>query len=297
MVDIIIVTWNRLTLTRRCIESIGRHTRHPYRLFIADNGSSDGTREYLLKLREQGLVHRLLFFEENVGIAPALNSLWEVVDNPVVLRLDNDVEIYRDGWLTRLHDTLLRNPGIGILGFSFLKQIYGKELKPVRMESGDVLGIAPAIGGACMMFAPSVRKELGCWCEDYGVFGEEDTDICFRARKLGYGVFALPETDWMFHMKNDQDDTFDLKGYYAFKKRERKKNLEPLGSFSLNLVLYQMGLRPPTMSRRFRTILDPDGIRARIRPRDDYNGIRLIRKLRERAKNDPEFAEKIKVRF
>ena len=44
--SIIILTLNKVDLTKSCIESIRRHTSEPYELIIVDNGSTDDTVEY-----------------------------------------------------------------------------------------------------------------------------------------------------------------------------------------------------------------------------------------------------------
>ena len=47
LTSLVIAVWNQLEYTKRCIESIERWTGLPYELVIIDNGSTDGTREYL----------------------------------------------------------------------------------------------------------------------------------------------------------------------------------------------------------------------------------------------------------
>ena len=45
-----VVTWNRLELTRLCLSSLLQQTPPGYGLTVVDNGSSDGTQEYLQAL-------------------------------------------------------------------------------------------------------------------------------------------------------------------------------------------------------------------------------------------------------
>ena len=47
MTSIVIVTHNQLEYTRQCLDSIIRLTDEPYELIVVDNGSTDGTVEYL----------------------------------------------------------------------------------------------------------------------------------------------------------------------------------------------------------------------------------------------------------
>ncbi|WP_326848305.1 glycosyltransferase family 2 protein [Bacillus velezensis] len=49
--SIIILTYNELELTKKCLASIERYTdKDKIELIIVDNGSSDGTREYISNL-------------------------------------------------------------------------------------------------------------------------------------------------------------------------------------------------------------------------------------------------------
>jgi GT2 family glycosyltransferase/predicted Zn-dependent protease len=53
LVSVIILCCNELAYTRLCLESVLRHTRAPYELILVDNGSSDGTCEYLEEVQQQ----------------------------------------------------------------------------------------------------------------------------------------------------------------------------------------------------------------------------------------------------
>jgi len=52
LVSIVILAHNQLPYTQRCLDSILRHTHEPFELIMVDNGSTDGTAEYLMKVRQ-----------------------------------------------------------------------------------------------------------------------------------------------------------------------------------------------------------------------------------------------------
>src|SRR5262249_15056038 len=54
-VSIVVLTYNRLDVTRPAIESLRANTRQPYELIVVDNGSSDGTLDYLDQLERDGV--------------------------------------------------------------------------------------------------------------------------------------------------------------------------------------------------------------------------------------------------
>jgi hypothetical protein len=49
----IVLCCNQVEYTRQCLESVLRHTRPPYELLLVDNGSTDGTAEYLRELDQR----------------------------------------------------------------------------------------------------------------------------------------------------------------------------------------------------------------------------------------------------
>ncbi|MCX5656732.1 MAG: glycosyltransferase [Candidatus Omnitrophica bacterium] len=71
--DIIVLTWNHLELTKIFFESLLSSTSLKIRIIAVDNGSIDGTREYLGKLKEK-LTDKLevIFNQENTGFVRVL---------------------------------------------------------------------------------------------------------------------------------------------------------------------------------------------------------------------------------
>ncbi|HPC47330.1 MAG TPA: glycosyltransferase, partial [Deltaproteobacteria bacterium] len=69
LVSIIILTYNQLEYTRRCIESIEQHTSEPFEIIFVDNGSSDGTVEFLGSYAETHDNVKLVVNRDNKGFA------------------------------------------------------------------------------------------------------------------------------------------------------------------------------------------------------------------------------------
>ena len=95
-----VVTWNRLALTRICLESLLARTPPGYALTIVDNGSEDGSREYLQSLAAAHAHIRLKLLSRNMGVSVAANLAWDdAADDDFYIKLDNDVEILDPLWL------------------------------------------------------------------------------------------------------------------------------------------------------------------------------------------------------
>jgi GT2 family glycosyltransferase len=91
----ITITFNRLELTKRTVESFNSKTKVDYHLFI-DNGSEDGTIEWLKDYN-----HILL--EKNFGIAYAFrDAVRQLKGYDFILKLDNDIETVTDDIINRM---------------------------------------------------------------------------------------------------------------------------------------------------------------------------------------------------
>ena len=47
--SIILLTFNKLEYTKKCIESIKKYTSGNYEIIVVDNNSTDGTKEWLIE--------------------------------------------------------------------------------------------------------------------------------------------------------------------------------------------------------------------------------------------------------
>jgi GT2 family glycosyltransferase len=96
------ITYNRLDLTKKTVESFYDKTSVDYHLFI-DNGSTDGTREYLKDFN-----HILL--DKNFGIAYAFrDAVNRLKEYDYILKLDNDVETVTPDIINRMLEFYEKN--------------------------------------------------------------------------------------------------------------------------------------------------------------------------------------------
>ena len=83
-IAVVVPSWNTLRFLPRCLESLSGQDVEP-ELLVVDNGSSDGSLEYL---RHRGVPHVAL--PENVGFAAAVNLGVSRTSAPMVLVLNAD---------------------------------------------------------------------------------------------------------------------------------------------------------------------------------------------------------------
>ena len=179
-VNIGIVTFNRLEFTKQAVASIIKYTSFPYVITIVDNGSHDGTKEYLQELKEEGIIKNLVLLDKNIGVAKASNLAWIQEEKALYyLKYDNDIVIQKNNWLSNLISVIDATPEIGVIGYNFEPISYS--LKMIRDQKIRVKEEGN-IGGACFLIPKRTQDILGYWCEDYGLYGFEDVDYSFRVK-------------------------------------------------------------------------------------------------------------------
>jgi len=84
-----------------------------YCVIVVDNGSSDGTAEYLNSLDWVTLISN----SENVGFTRGNNmAIQKCPRDCDILLLNNDTEIHQPDWLDRMQETAYAGDDIGIVG-------------------------------------------------------------------------------------------------------------------------------------------------------------------------------------
>ena len=126
------VTYNRLDLTEKTLNSLLETTDVDFELIIVDNGSTDGTQEYLDNFCNNtdfniGSPHlkssKILLNKENLGIAKARNQALKAASGDWLCTLDNDV-ILPNGWLSQSIDILNKNKNFASIGVNFEKETF-----------------------------------------------------------------------------------------------------------------------------------------------------------------------------
>ena len=106
---VVVVTYNRVSLLGECIKCIENQTIKPYKVFIVDNGSTDGTKEYLGSLGKDNYI--VIGFGENMGASRGFSEgISEICKEDVdyVLVIDADAHIDKD-YVLRISEFLERH--------------------------------------------------------------------------------------------------------------------------------------------------------------------------------------------
>ncbi len=214
-VSVVIPVFNKLELTRVCVDSLLKQgAAATFEIIVVDNGSSDGSRQWLAQQEAQGRL-RLVVNPENLGFSRGCNVGAAAARGRYILFLNNDMEAL-ENWLDPMVDTLDRDPEVGIAGAKLLfadntVQHGGVALVQFDDPAGTIGGIhlgyrkptsagntgrpqyQQIVTGACLLIRPEVLAACGGFDEGYWN-GNEDVDLCLKAGQLGWKVVYRPES-------------------------------------------------------------------------------------------------------
>lgn len=190
-----ILTYGELAATQRCLRSLQATMREPFRVFVVDNGSTDGTVEWLASRREPWLHYRQN--ATNRGVPGGRNDLLAFAlphlrAEDWLVFCDNDLE-FGQGWLAPFAAAMRRFPGARLLGKAgHFVEVRDRDrvLAPMATTTGPVDVLS---GGFACMARADAAAAIGPFDERLGLFWHEDDDWCVRALQRGFEVVAVPE--------------------------------------------------------------------------------------------------------
>lgn len=181
-VDIVIPVLNHLHYTKQCLESLFAHTESPIRVIVVNNGSSDGTMEYLASLPAVTVIGN----DTNRGCAAAWNQGVKAGQSPWVVILNNDVLLPK-GWLEGML-TYAQESGAEIVSPGMRGGACTYELDTFAADFMEAMTKASRKGeahGVCFMVKRSVFERIGFFDENFRIGQYEDADFFRRARAGG----------------------------------------------------------------------------------------------------------------
>ncbi len=257
-----IVTWNRLELTRLCLTSLLAHTPPGYGLTVVDNGSTDGTPQYLTALAEAHPHMRLRLLKRNMGVAVASNLAWDDASTAdYFVKLDNDVEIRDPRWLERLTGMLAADGRLGMAGYRLCPWHEGE---PLRLADDTPALSVVCCNGACTCIPRAVHEKLGFWNEGYGRYGYEDLEYGWRARQAGYLLAYALQEDAVRHLGAEperRDPHME-----SSKLASRTAALSGTKAYLMYMMLFEKGIIPLKVGRKYLPVEGPDGLSFSLNP-------------------------------
>ncbi len=202
---VVIPNWNGMAYLEGCLTSLENQSMRRFRVIMIDNGSTDGSVEYV---RKHFPDVRIRAFHSNTGFCRAVNEGIALAETPYVILLNNDT-VCDEHFVEKLCEAMDRQPE----AFSCAARMMQLKDPGLIDDAGDfycALGWAFADGHGLAAEKRMKRRRIFAACagaaiyrrnllEKLGLFDErqfaylEDIDIGWRALRSGYSNWYEPE--------------------------------------------------------------------------------------------------------
>lgn len=228
---IVILSYNNTYCLRRCIESIYTNCNpESYMLIIFDNGSTDGSSEWLAEWGEKHDEAYVILNDTNLGFPAGNNAACQYLQEGMdVFYLNNDTRLPTNA-LFWLRMGLYESDEVGAVGamqnYAYADQLEDVEFNlpeeyveygaSINVPMDNALEEQTKICGFAMLVKREVYDKVGGFNEAYGPGYLEDDELSFRIRELGYkmmvchNAFIYHAGGQSFRKRDDVPELFEL---------------------------------------------------------------------------------------
>jgi GT2 family glycosyltransferase len=208
--SIIIVNYNTKGLVVECIKSINKfNPKTDHEVIVVDNGSSDGSLKSLKKLKEKGLIDKLLLNDKNLGFAKANNQGLRISKGKYKLLLNSDTKV-KKGALDELVKSASKVDDAGAIGARLLNPdgsvqasafylptvkraiihywLGGRKYFNKYIPEGPGLVKVEALTMAALLITPKAIKKAGYLNEKYFMYFE-DLDYARKLKEKNLAIY------------------------------------------------------------------------------------------------------------
>lgn len=194
--SIIVLCYNAISYTQRCLESILQNTTTDYELIIIDNNSEDQTPEWLAAQEWPDNV-QVILNKENRGVAGGRNQGISLAKGDFITFLDNDTEV-SEGWEDVIFSEF-KNKKVGVVGKTGNLVL---SLRPLIFRGPrSITRECDVVPGFCLTFRRELIELIGNQWEEFPNprFWHEDLEFCQRVKLAGYTIVYNPRIPIVHH--------------------------------------------------------------------------------------------------
>ena len=225
LISVIVLNYNGRGFLDGCLTSLASQTYSDFEVIVVDNGSRDGSPEYI---EENYPWVRLAKNDENLGFAGGTNVGIRAAKGEFVITLNNDSRAD-----SRFIEELIKpmaDPEVGVCAAKMLfpdGRINSAGIcisrsgaawdrgmfEPDRGQYEFVEEVFGACAGAAL-YRREMLDEIGLFDEDFFLY-LEDVDLAFRARLAGWKCLYVPGARVIHHHGGTAGVGSDLAVYYG----------------------------------------------------------------------------------
>lgn len=213
-VAVVILNFNGRLYLERFLPSVLASTYSNFEVYVADNGSSDASLDFLEKRCPEV---KSIDLGHNYGFAAGYNEALRQIGADYYILLNSDVEV-TPGWIEPVIELMERDPKVAAcqpkiksylqkdtfeyaggaggwidtLGYPFCR---GRILSHMEIDSGQYDNTQEIFwaSGAALFIRARLFHAIGGFDPDYFAHYEE-IDLCWRLKRAGYKIMARPRS-------------------------------------------------------------------------------------------------------
>lgn len=231
LVSLVIPSYNGKDLSVKLLDSLKNLEYNNFEIILVDNGSSDGTYEYVKKRYPYV---KSMKIRENKGFTGGINTGIKQAKGKYIVVMNNDMVVLPD-WLSELVKVAESDKNIGIVGSTFtaedidfvrLGYIESNKIflnfKPLDIPKNRIEEIPEVVNvdNTFGLTRREVFEKIGLFDEKYFIYWEE-IDLCYRAKKIGYKIVTARKAE-LWHNSGSTMKKFSyLKTFHYHKNKIR----------------------------------------------------------------------------
>ena len=258
-ISVLIVTYNRLEKLKKCLEAYSKQTYLPFMIYIVDNNSSDGTKEFLKEWYnlKEGFSKEILLLDSNVGgsggfyegMKAVMNFdfdwLWISDDdaypeknafyntNEAINNLKCDVicsTVNTEEGIDQGHRKIVTEESFSTFGYPAPIENYKKDSFPISIFS---------FVGTCIK--KEVIDSCGFPIRDFFIWFD-DTEYSMRVNEK-YKILCVPQISVFHDTIIEKEWKYSWKTYYGERNKLRSMQLHmSKSSFRKYMIRYCLGM-------------------------------------------------------
>ncbi len=205
-VSVVIPNWNGKKFLEACLPSLELQTFKNFEVIIVDNGSNDGSLEYITSGFPD---YKIISLPSNIGFSPAVNLGIEKAVGEYIFLLNNDTKVDKK-CIEELVKVLEKKKDVGMVAAKMLN-FYNPKIIDSAGDYIDVVGHANNIGlgekdstefnkegyvflvtGGGSLIRRKMFEKVGLFDNDYFAYFE-DVDLGLRAQMQGFKGYYQPK--------------------------------------------------------------------------------------------------------